>query len=236
MREARQKLAHLPNQNRFLFCAIYADQEAHPDADLVLEAVPMPRVFQWNFLHRSVAAQSCFDIDGVLCVDPTREENDDGERYRRFLNDARPLMTPTHRLGHLVTSRLERYRPETEAWLRAQGIEYDKLWMLDLPTAEERRKAGLHGRFKAEVYSRLDAILFVESEERQAIEIAKLSGKPVLSIETQSIIDPSRSTELLERLARRAERLKSRRDRERWFRRLRWISALRHSVRQRLKG
>ncbi|RYF11326.1 MAG: phosphoribosyltransferase, partial [Oxalobacteraceae bacterium] len=85
MREARQKLAHLPNQDRFLFCAIYADEDTHPDADLVMESVPTPRVFQWNFLHRQIAGQSCFDIDGVLCVDPTSDENDDGERYRAFL-------------------------------------------------------------------------------------------------------------------------------------------------------
>lgn len=233
IREARAKLSHLPNQDRFLFCAIYADDDSHPEVDLVMEAVPTPRVFQWNIMHHSVAAQSCFDIDGVLCFDPTGDENDDGERYRAFLNDARPLMTPTHRLGHLVTSRLERYRPETEAWLAARGIEYDKLWMLDLPSAAERRKQGSHGRFKAEVYRKLDAILFIESEERQAVEIARLSGKPVLSIESQSIVDPSRSTELLGRLEQRAQRLKLRRVRERWFRRIR---DLRRSVRRRLKG
>lgn len=233
MREARAKLADLPRQERLMFCAIYGDGDVHIDADLVLEAVPEPRIFQWNLMHHSIVSKSCFDIDGVLCFDPSHHDNDDGERYLAFLNEARPLMTPTHRLGHLVTSRLERYRPQTEAWLAAQGIEYDRLWMLDLPSAEERRKAGAHGRFKAEVYSKLDAVLFIESEERQAIEIARLSGKPVLSIESHSIIDPSRPAELLRRFERQAQRLKLRRRQERLYRLLREV---RRSVRLRLRG
>lgn len=231
IREARGRLSALPNPDRFLFCAVYGDDNVHPDLDLVMEAVPTPRIFQWNLMHHEVASRSCFDIDGVLCFDPTHDQNDDGERYIAFLNDARPLMTPTHRLGHLVTSRLERYRSQTEAWLATQGIEYDKLWMLDLPTAEARRRAGLHGRFKAEVYRSLDAELFIESEERQAIEIARLSGKPVLSIESQSVIDPSRSAEFLRRFEEQRRRLKLRRAQERVFRSIRVV---RRALRKRL--
>lgn len=29
--------------------------------------------------------KTCFDLDGVFCVDPTWEENDDGEKYRKFI-------------------------------------------------------------------------------------------------------------------------------------------------------
>lgn len=72
--------------------------------------------------------------------------------------------------------------------------------MLELPSAAARRKAGSHGRFKADVYRMLDALLFIEREERQALEIARLSNKPVLSIETQSVIDPARLAELPFRL------------------------------------
>ena len=47
------------------------------------------------------------DIDGVLCADPTPEENDDGEKYRHFLLNAPPLFIPKVTIGTLVTSRLE---------------------------------------------------------------------------------------------------------------------------------
>lgn len=62
------------------------------------------------------------DIDGVLCADPTPEENDDGEKYRHFLLNTPPLFIPKVTIGTLVTSRLEKYRPETEAWLQKNHV------------------------------------------------------------------------------------------------------------------
>jgi uncharacterized HAD superfamily protein len=139
-----------------------------------------------------------------------QRSNADGPNYSIFLANARPLLMPGQRVGHLVTSRLERYRPETEQWLAKHGIEYGKLWMIDLPSAAERRRRKAHASFKAEVYAKVDAQLFVESEERQAIEIAHLSGKPVLSIETQTVILPNGHLGARERARRRAVRLRER--------------------------
>ncbi|WP_206430506.1 phosphoribosyltransferase family protein [Sphingomonas sp. ABOLG] len=215
MREAREKIARAGQSHRCIFCTVYGPEEDVVDVDFVMERVPRPRVFQWNFMNHKVLERACLDIDGVLCFDPTRDENDDGPNYVEFLTNARPLMVPGRRVAHLVTSRLERYRPETEAWLAARGIEYGKLWMLDVPTAEERRRRGAHGAFKAQVYAGLDAQLFIESEERQAIEIARLSGKPVLSIESHTVIQPDAHLEHAERLRRRASRLRERMSSER---------------------
>lgn len=92
------------------------------------------------------------DIDGVLCVDPTPEENDDGPRYREFLLNAQPLFIPRTEVGTLVTSRLEKYRPETMAWLKKNHVKYDKLVMLDLPNKEARQRANCHASFKAKEY------------------------------------------------------------------------------------
>lgn len=195
--EARKMIVEAGYEGELVFCAIYGLKPQHPEADVVLEVAPYPRMFQWNAMHHSYLADACLDIDGVLCCDPLDEENDDGERYRAFLTSARAFLRPSRKVGHLVTSRLEKYRPETEAWLAAEGIEYGKLWMLDLPDAAARRRAGAHGSFKAGVYSSLpDAALFIESEERQAVEIARKSGKPVLSIESQTMIYPERIEDL----------------------------------------
>lgn len=210
MREARAKVAQAGQSHRCLFCTVYGPEEDVVEVDIVMERVPRPRIFQWNLMNHSLLERACFDIDGVLCLDPTAIQNDDGVNYKAFLGTARPLLVPGKRIGHLVTSRLERYRSETEAWLQAQGIEYGELWMLDVPTAQERRRLGAHGAFKARIYSSVNADIFVESEERQAIEIARLSGKPVLSIESQSIIQPDRHLEYSERLRRRSLRLRER--------------------------
>ena len=195
MREARKRVENLgiagKTSAEIIFGAIYGAKPSHPEADFVFEQVKQPRIFQWNFMHHVVLEESCVDIDGVLCLDPTEQQNDDGEAYRQFLSEALPLHGSSRRIGWLVTSRLEKYRHLTEAWLKAQGIEYGQLVMLDLPSAAERRRLGAHGSFKAEFYRKSDATLFIESEQEQADTIARLSGKPVLCIETNMIHLPN---------------------------------------------
>ncbi len=191
MREARARLQHLASDTRFTFAAAYVVPDGVPEVDIALEILPLPRMFEWNFIHHPYLKHACVDIDGVLCLDPVEAENDDGANYLRFLTGALPLYRPTAQIGHLVTSRLEKYRPQTEAWLQQNGIRYDKLVMLDLPSAAERRRLGVHGTFKGQAYRDSKAMLFIESEYRQAVEIARISGKPVLSIEGQQMINPS---------------------------------------------
>lgn len=191
MRETRQRLQHLMDRFRFTFAAAYVVPDGECEVDIAFEVLPLPRMFEWNFIHHVYLEHACVDIDGVLCLDPCEAENDDGPNYLRFLENAAPLYKPTARIACLVTSRLEKYRPQTEAWLERHGIQYDRLVMLDLPSADERRLLGLHGRYKGEVYRDSKAIVFIESEHRQAVEIARISGKPVLSIEGQQMVTPS---------------------------------------------
>lgn len=181
MREARRKIHEAGISARHLFLAVYATPEAVGQTDIALRIVPMPRVFQWNLLHHNELRSIYFDMDGILCLDPTVEQNDDGPAYRDFLENAPPLFLPTRRVGGIITSRLEKYREPTRRWLERHGILYDQLHMLDLPDAESRRKMGLHASFKASVYSCLPkALLYVESESAQAAEIHRLTSKPVV--------------------------------------------------------
>ena len=182
MRTARQALEAAFPEKVFTFCAVYGVGATDTPADLELDIVPTPRMFEWNVMHHNLLARACVDIDGVLCLDPTKDENDDGEAYLKFLRHARPLHTPTRKIGELVTSRLEKYRAETEGWLKGQGIEFESLVMLDLPDAETRRRLAAHAKFKGEHYRASDTWIFIESEKQQAEEIAQISGKPVLWI------------------------------------------------------
>ena len=190
MRDARGKIEAAGIKADFIFAAVFGLLSQHTETDIVLEVVPHPRMFQWNFMHHVFLEQCCVDIDGVLCLDPTAEENDDGPAYEKFLAEARPLLGPTRKIGWLVTSRLEKYRKPTEAWLARHEIKYDHLIMLDLPSKAERQRLGAHGGFKAEFYRKSDAILFIESEHEQALRIARLSGKPVLCVETNMVSFP----------------------------------------------
>lgn len=190
MQRARQRIADCCSASVVTLVA-FAEREHVLGIDLVLEILEHPRVYEWNIMHHALVSQACFDIDGVLCLDPTHAENDDGAGYRSFLRNTRPLHIPSVPIAHLVTSRLEKYRPETEAWLQQHGICYGQLHMLDLPSAEERRRLNMHYKFKAEVYrSNPQALLFIESEKAQAIEIMRSAGKPVFCIETNRMYVP----------------------------------------------
>lgn len=203
MRDAREKIAASGMQCDFIFAAVFGLSLQHEESDVVFEVVPHPRMFQWNFMHHVFLEQCCVDIDGVLCLDPTEEENDDGPVYEKFLSEARPLLGPTRKIGWLVTSRLEKYRKLTEAWLDKHKIKYDHLIMLDLPNKAERQRLGAHGSFKADFYRKSNAILFIESEHEQALKIAKLSGKPVLCVESNMVSFPDAlSLPALEQAAR----------------------------------
>lgn len=190
--------------------AAFAERHNRHHVDMYLELVEQPRVFEWNVMHHPFLAQACLDIDGVLCVDPTLEQNDDGHNYREFLSCTRPLFIPSVKVAHLVTSRLEKYRAETEQWLERNGVQYGTLHMLDLPTAEERRRLNIHHKFKAEVYAKQPLTrLFVESEVKQAIEIMKLSGKPVYCIETNEMYVPGQAYNLKANALRKSYSLKA---------------------------
>jgi orotate phosphoribosyltransferase len=173
MQRARDRIhaANLPHN--VYYAAVYVIHENKTMVDFFYECVPWPRMFEWNFMHHGDMPKWCVDIDGVLCRDPTDEENDE---------------VP---IGWLVTCRLEKYRQITEVWLAKHGVKYEKLMMMNFPNKEARVAAASHSAFKANIYKKTAALLFVESSLKQANEIAKLSGKDVFCIETREIVNPS---------------------------------------------
>lgn len=188
MKECKNDLASFESKYSIKYCAIYYTPEKGGVADYVFEAVPTPRYFQWNIFNHTSLEKACFDIDGVLCVDPSDEENDDGPLYRSFLLNAAPLYIPGSKIGTVVTSRLEKYRSETETWLKQNGVRYDKLVMLDLPDMKARQKANNHAGHKAGEYQKSHYDLFIESDLGQAIGINRATRKPVFCTENFQMI------------------------------------------------
>lgn len=184
LKKVKEKLKEF-NQYEFIYIAIYGSEQNNALCDYCFEIVDSPRAFEWNILHAQwLFEYACVDIDGVLCDDPSDEENDDGEKYRKFLLNANPKYLPKSNVLALVTSRLEKFRPETEEWLQKHGVQYRDLIMLDLPDKISRMKLGNHGQHKAKHYiENKNAILFIESAKNQASTIFELSKKPVFSIE-----------------------------------------------------
>ncbi|AMV20572.1 tape measure protein [Planctomyces sp. SH-PL14] len=145
-------------------------------------ALGNPHCFHWQWLACVHARRFVLDMDGVICEDWSGDWREkDAERYAEFLENARPLHLPRVPVMAIVTGRLERFRPQTEAWLRRHGVEYGTLLM----NPGERK----HAEFKADAYGSLGgALCFVESNRQQAAEIHERTGRPVLSVETWEML------------------------------------------------
>ena len=193
MDKVKESLKELNDQFSFSYCAVYMVPGKEKTVDYFFELVPLPRYFQWNIMNHTTLEKACFDIDGVLCVDPTEEQNDDGPLYTDFVLNAPPLFIPGSKIGTIVTSRLEKYRKETETWLKKYNIKYNELVMLDLPNKEARQKANSHAVHKAKKYASGPYILFIESSLNQALEINRITKKPVLCTENFEMIYESES-------------------------------------------
>ncbi len=193
MDKVKDSLKELNDQFSFSYCAVYMVPGKEKTVDYFFEMVPLPRYFQWNIMNHTTLEKACFDIDGVLCVDPTEDQNDDGPIYTDFVLNAPPLFIPGSKIGTIVTSRLEKYRKETETWLKKYNVKYNELVMLDLPNKEARQKANSHAVHKAKTFASDSYILFIESSLNQALEINRITKKPVLCTENFEMIYESES-------------------------------------------
>lgn len=191
MRRAREQIAFCSPCLNLTTLAVYCQRGAEDEVDIALERAEAELLLEWSLFRSPVMAQACLDMDGILCADARSDQDDDGPAYRDFLVSTARHAVPRGRVHRIVTSRLEKYRSETEAWLTRQGIAYDALTMLDLPSEAERRRLMPQARFKAEVYrADDDALLFIESETWQARAIARaVSGKAVFDYRTRTLLD-----------------------------------------------
>jgi hypothetical protein len=177
----QQKLGQAPGRE-VCYGAVYAC-DAAADLDLVGCIAPKPRVFSWNLYKSNRSRRIAYDLDGVLCRNPTADQVDYGLRYTAFIESTRPLRCVRSRLGWIVTGRMERYRAVTEAWLGWAGIRYGELVMAE---NDQQHTMEAHAKHKADWYAaHPECLLFVESHPRQAARIAELTGRPVVCAETE---------------------------------------------------
>lgn len=185
MNQVRNMLSTIKNKE-FVYCAVYVTQYAlnKQAVNFYFEQLEHVRLFEWNILNHNILQRSCVDLDGILGVDPTNEENDDGENYRQFLINAKPKFIPHYTIKAIVTCRLEKYRQLTEQWLKQHNVRYEQLYMMNYPDAATRRADGKYAQYKAEIYKQTDAELFYESSDEFAKKIHALTNKPVYCTDT----------------------------------------------------
>lgn len=165
--------------------ALYVSEGIMDKFDYWGKVNPGPRVYSWGFMNCDYLKTACVDMDGVLCVNPTNHQLDDGPRYRDFVINApqfyRPIRRPIH---SIVSSRMEKYRSLTNTWLSSHNVAYNNLILTNYKSASERQKDNRYAELKAEYFKSVNCAWFVESDSRQAKKIADLTGKPVICSDT----------------------------------------------------
>lgn len=170
--------------------AVYARPQSRHLVDLSQHAVE-PHLFEWNLCNAPYIQSVAFDLDGVMCRDLARDEDDDGERYLAAIES----LTPTHRRPRkpvkIITARLERYREPTEAWLAKHGIVAEQLIMGPWATMQEREANDVWG-WKAGEAKRLGVTIMVESSRVGAARIADAAGITAIATDDGSVHAPRR--------------------------------------------
>jgi len=207
MSKIKKMTADIKNDYNICYGAVFAHETSKNKVDFYFDVCPLPRLFEWNIFHLPILEKSCIDIDGVLCRDPNENENDDGPNYKLFLENVTPLILPSVKVGYFVTNRLEKYREQTEKWLKKYNLKYKGLIMQAFNTKEERIQANNYGAFKAKALLDTNSIFFIESSEKQSYEIAKITGRSVYCFDTRSMINPDFFYKNKGRLMRRIKNL-----------------------------
>lgn len=143
-----------------------------------------PYFYPWFMWKSKRIISAAVDMDGVLCGECPRESDDDGEKYLEFLATAPPKYLTRFKIGAVVTSRLSKYRKETQHWLAKWGINYEALHMGPWSSIAERR--GNQAQYKGDIYKNLSNLdIFIESSVKEAPDIAAVSGKKVWCVDNQ---------------------------------------------------
>ncbi len=155
--------------------AAFCRPEASHAVDCFSHPLPSPHVLEWNIYNCPYTVHVALDMDGIICEDCQPEYDDDGDAYRRWLHYVRPLHLPRYEpCRAIITARLEKYREQTEEWLRRWGVRYDRLIMGPWRDNAERSGADV-GHWKAWQLKQLSGVhVYIESSRGLAQRISKL--------------------------------------------------------------
>ncbi len=140
-------------------------------------------IFQWNMMHFKIGTVG-FDMDGLLCEECPEDTNED--IYLKKISSARPFLIPEFEIDYIITDRLEKYRPQTEKWLKEHGVRYKELVMWNVPKKPERDAAAA---FKSGIIKGIDIRYYMESDIKQAEDIWRTTRVICLCTDEMRIFD-----------------------------------------------
>ena len=158
--------------------SVYVNPHSPRKPDLYTKELEPPHLLEWNLFNSGYCKNMAFDMDGVICHDqPPKLWGKQVER---------PRYLPRRSAVTIITARLERDRLITESWLKDHGVTVDKLVMFQ-GTEADRLKPRAISEYKAKAFKESGKDWYVESDSRQAHEIAELTGAWVICTENGEV-------------------------------------------------
>ncbi|WP_083005006.1 phosphoribosyltransferase family protein [Halomonas sp. GT] len=176
-------------KNRVTTLAIYSNKPVRKDIDIVLEFVPLPRVFEWNIFHHKIVEGACVSLEGVISIDKINNKP---------LMLMKPRYLPSGKIHTIVSCRPASQREEVVSWLTMNGINFSNLVMVsddvDFDSLDDFSKS----KIKSDAFQSSSAFLYIEGNSEQAKMINKESNKPVYCQASSQIYNPGVSLEYKE--------------------------------------
>jgi hypothetical protein len=171
-----------------IYATVFCTPQSMKIPDYVAMELPLPHWFDWwlwgsKFL---IMTRIGIDFDGILCNDCPIEDDDDGPRYDRFLRNVMPLRHAyPHGVPVIISGRMNKYEQITREWLQSNRQRAVTLALGPWTTLEQRR--GKIAQFKAQMCKDFKLTAFIESDARQAREIAEFSRIPVACPDAKTV-------------------------------------------------
>jgi adenine/guanine phosphoribosyltransferase-like PRPP-binding protein len=183
-----EKLRATYPEIEYKIAVLFVSPSSRGKVDFCYKVEKPPYVFEWNLLTSCGGlGKIATDMDGVLCVNCPPDVDADEDKYRNWLETAAPYLIPSFRIEAIISSRLEKYRPETEAWLNAHDVKYNQLLMLKLQDKSEKNSENVIG-FKVSALKKVLPFWYWESDLDEAKAIHARTGLPVLCVDYLTIL------------------------------------------------
>lgn len=174
-------------KNRVTTLAIYSNKLVRKDIDIVLEFVPLPRVFEWNIFHHKIVEGACISLEGVISVDKVNNKSLIKPRY-----------LPSGKIHTIVSCRPESQREQVVSWLGMYGVSFSNLVMVSDDVGFDSLDDFSKSKIKSDTFQSSSAFLYIEGNPEQAKMISKESNKPVYCQASSQVYNPGASFEYKE--------------------------------------
>lgn len=172
-------------ENNITTAALLTTNNSKNLVDLYYKVIPQPRVFEWNLMH-SKKGNLVSEMDGVICENCPFGVNTNEKIYVEWLKNAKPYLIPSFEIDVILSNRLEKYRQQTEKWLKYHNVRYKKLILSNLSSRNQRK--GNHAKNKVESLLKIKPDMFWESNYTQAKVIWNATKIPTISIDKMVMI------------------------------------------------